>query len=306
MVHPEFSVVVPVYNSENTLRELYEKVKEVFKGLGASFEIVFVDDGSSDRSWEMLGTLKQANPDTVTAIKLNGNYGQHNATVCGFSFSKGDRVITLDDDLQHPPEEIIKMIRISDETGADVVYGIYNKKQHALLRNIGSASMRSTSRMFMKGTGKGSSFRLIKKTVIDKMLEHYHHFIFIDEVLLWYTNDFAFVNVDHHKRAKGRSGYTSRKLISLVSDLIYFYTNIPLKLMVYGGLIVSIITFILGVQFILKKLLFDLPLGYTSLITAILFSTSVIVFSLGVIGGYLSRIYAVQNKKPTYTIKKVL
>lgn len=306
MVNPEYSVVVPVYNSESTLKALFEGVSDVFNGLRSSFEIIFVDDGSTDNSWEMLGMLKQANPDLVTAIKLNGNYGQHNATICGFSFSKGDRIITIDDDLQNPPEEIIKLVRSYEETHADVVYGVYNRKQHSLLRNLGSASMKTTSRIFLKGTGKGSSFRLIRREVIDKMLEHYHHFIFIDEVLLWYTNDFTFVNVEHHKRAEGRSGYSVKRLWHLVANLIYFYTNVPLKLMVYGGLIVSIATFILGVQFILKKLLFDLPLGYTSLITAILFSTSVIVFSLGIIGGYLSRIYAVQNKKPTYTIKKVL
>jgi undecaprenyl-phosphate 4-deoxy-4-formamido-L-arabinose transferase len=166
--------------------------------------------------------------------------------------------------------------------------------------------MKTTSKLFLKGTGKGSSFRLMKHDLVKNLIGHSHHFAFIDEIILWHTNDIVFVKVDHHKRSKGKSGYSSRRLMRLVYDLIYFYTNIPLKLMVYGGLTVSIITFILGLQFIIKKLMFNTPLGYTSLIVTVLFSTSIIVFSLGVIGGYLSRIYTVQNKKPSYTIKKIL
>ncbi|MEA3479822.1 MAG: glycosyltransferase family 2 protein [Bacteroidota bacterium] len=306
MQQVEYSVVVPVYNSESTLKELFDRISKVFEQLDKSYEVIFVEDGGQDASWDVLDELKARFPDKITAIKLNKNYGQHNAIICGFQFANGGHIITIDDDLQNPPEEIKKLIEASETENPDVIYGLYSKKQHSRIRNIGSASVKKTSKLLLKGIGKGSSFRLIKKDLVEKLLEHQNHFMFIDEVLLWYTEDFSFVLVDHHKRASGKSGYSRKKLFNMISDLVYFYTNIPLKLMVWGGIIVSLISFLLGIQFILRKLLYDIPLGYTSLIVTILFSTSIIVFSLGIIGGYLSRIYMVQNKKPPFSIQKVL
>ena len=307
MTQPKYSVVVPVYNSEDTLVELFNRTKAVFDQLGTTFELIFVEDCGADGSWAILKKLKEDHPDLVTAIKLHRNYGQHNATICGFSFAKAEVVITIDDDLQHPPEEILKLIKEYDESDADIVYGIFSKKKHSKLRNMGSRSIKKTSKLLLKGTGKGSSFRLIKKEIINKLLDHNIHFVFIDQILLWHTNDFAFVEVDHHKRLVKKSGYTAKKLFMLTTDLIYFYTNIPLKLMVYGGLVMSLIFFLFGLRFILQKWLFNVTVpGYTSTIVTILFSTGIIVFSLGIIGGYLSRIYTVQSKKPPFTIKKVL
>lgn len=304
---PKYSVVVPVYNSEETLEELYSRTSAVFEGLGASFEMVFVEDCGTDNSWQILKQLKVSHPDTITAIQLHRNYGQHNATVCGFSFARGELVITIDDDLQHPPEEIVKLIGKFEENGTDIVYGIFSKKQHSKLRNLASRSVKKTSRLLLKGTGKGSSFRLIRKELVGKILDHTIHFVFIDQLLLWHTNDFEFVEVEHHRRKVRKSGYTAKKLFMLTTDLTYFYTNIPLKIMVYGGLLMSFIFFLLGLRFILQKWLFNVTVpGYTSTIVTILFSTGIIVFSLGIIGGYLSRIYMVQSKKPPFTIKKVL
>ncbi|MDT8393781.1 MAG: glycosyltransferase family 2 protein [Bacteroidales bacterium] len=307
MAQPRYSVVVPVYNSEETLEELFDRSKLVFEKLGAAFEFVFVEDCGTDHSWDVLKSLKKKHPDQITAIKLHRNYGQHNATICGFSFARGEVIITIDDDLQHPPEEMHKLISRFEETDADIVYGVFRKKQHSRLRNISSKSVKSTSRLLLKGTGKGSSFRLIKKEMIGKLLDHTIHFVFIDQLLLWHTNDFEFVEVDHHKRRIKKSGYTAKKLFMLATDLTYFYTNIPLKLMVYGGLIMSLVFFLLGLRFILQKWLFNVTVpGYTSTIVTILFSTGIIVFSLGIIGGYLSRIYMVQTNKPPFTVKKVL
>lgn len=306
MQQVEYSVVVPVYNSESTLKELFDRISRLFEQLDKSYEVIFVEDGGQDASWDVLEELKSRFPDKITAIKLNKNYGQHNASICGFQFANGGHIITIDDDLQNPPEEIKKLIEAAETEDPDVVYGLYNKKQHSRIRNIGSASVKKTSKLLLKGIGKGSSFRMIKKDLVEKLLGHQNHFMFIDEVLLWYTEDFSFVLVDHHKRVSGKSGYSRKKLFNMISDLVYFYTNIPLKLMVWGGIIVSLISFLLGIQFILRKLLYDIPLGYTSLIVTILFSTSIIVFSLGIIGGYLSRIYLVQNKKPPFSIQKVL
>lgn len=301
-----YSIVVPVFNSEQSLNELSDRVMAFFQKRKDSYEMIFVEDCGDDNSWEIVKTLREKHPDKVKGIRLNKNYGQHNALLCGFSFAKGDFIITIDDDLQNPPEEIGKLIEKFDQSGSDVVYGIYSKKQHNIARNAMSKSVKKTSKVFMKGTGNGSSFRLIKRSIIDKVLEHNISFIFIDEVLQWYTNKIDFVTVEHVKRKYNTSGYSSFKLMKLGADLAYHYTNIPLKMMVYSGMIISIISFLLGVKFVVQKLIYDVPLGYTSMIVTILFSTSIIVFSLGVIGGYLSRIQNVQNKKPPFFIDEVL
>lgn len=302
----DISIVIPVYNSENTLEELFNRIKATLEKTDKSFEVIFCEDHGADKSWNVLMKIKKENPSLVTAVRLNKNYGQHNAIMCGFHFAKGDMIITMDDDLQHPPEEIEKLLLTCDKECSDVVYGVYRKKRHSVARNVGSYSVKKASKLLYQGKGKGSSFRLIKKEIIEKILLHHQYFIFIDELLLWYTDSIDFVEVEHHKRVKSKSTYTKRKLFSLMSDLVFFYTTAPLKLMVYGGFLVSIISFLIGIRFIIQKIFFDVPLGYTSVIVTVLFSTSIIVFSLGVIGGYLSRIYQVQNKKPPYNIDKVL
>ena len=305
--NPAISVVVPVFNSEGTLEEVFSRTSQVLESMAKSFELIFVDDGSKDRSWEVLQEIKEKDPEHITAISLHQNFGQHNATVCGLTFARGDLIITLDDDLQHAPEDISKLLETLKKEDPDIVYGIFRSKKHSWLRNFWSKSIKTASKSLLKGTGKGSSFRLMKKEIVDKLLEHTVHFVFIDQLLLWHTSNIAFVEVEHHKRREKKSGYSARKLFSLATDITYFYTNIPLKLMVYGGLFVSLFFFLFGLRYILQKLFFHVSVpGYASLIVTIMFSTGIIVFSLGIIGGYLSRIYMMQNKRPTFTIKKIL
>ena len=146
----------------------------------------------------------------------------------------------------------------------------------------------------------------MKSQLAKKLLNHQINFIYIDELFNWYTNHIAFVQVDHQKRPYQRSTYTSHTLFSMVSNLVIYYTVIPLRMMVYGGFIIALISFVIGLFFIYKKIFHDVPLGFTALIVAILFSTSIILLSLGVIGEYLSRIYMVQNQKPPYSIKTIL
>lgn len=301
----EYSVVVPVFNSSPSLKELFNRLCAVLSGTGKSFEIIFVDDGSQDESWEVLCGIKAAHPESVRAIRLSKNFGQHNATFCGFNFMNGNWLITIDDDLQNPPEEIHRLLSARDEADADLVYGIYEKKQHSYVRNLGSKYVKKTSRILGR-PGEGSAFRLISRDIVQKVLMHHQNFVFIDELLHWYTDNICFVKVLHEKRKIRRSGYSNRKLWSMVSNLVIYYTTVPLKLMTYGGFISSAVFMVLSAIFVIKKIFFNVPLGYTSLIVAILFSTSLILFCMGIIGEYLSRIYLVQNKKPPYSIKKVI
>ncbi len=306
-LNPQYSVIVPVYNSEESLSELLDGIRSVFHQMDKTFEVIFVEDCSKDKSWEVLNALKAGFSENITAVKLSKNFGQHNALLCGFSFAKGDFIITIDDDLQTPPAEIVKLIECYSKSSPDMVYGCYADNQHSRIRRIGSASIKKSSRLFRKTLDRGSSFRLIRAELVQKLLLHQQYFIFLDEVLQWYTSDIAMVEVRHEKRKYNRTNYSSGKILKLVADLLFFYTTIPLKLLVYGGFTLSLVSFAIGLHYIFKKVFLNVPIpGYTSLIVAILFSTSIILFSLGVIGEYLSRIYSVQNRKPPYSIKKIV
>ncbi|MBW6459089.1 MAG: glycosyltransferase [Bacteroidales bacterium] len=301
----DYSVIIPVYNSEASLEELAGWLVAVMDATGKSYEMIFIDDGSRDESWQVLNKLKALYQDKLTAIRLAKNFGQHSATFCGFNFAKGDFVITIDDDLQIPPEEIPKLMQAMEENDAELVYGIYRKKNHSYIRNLGSRAVKKISHLLGRPK-EGSSFRLISSNIIQKIIIHHQNFVFIDEILHWYTDYVELVTVEHHPRKYKKSGYSMRRIWGLLANIMFYYTTVPLKVMVYGGLISSVFFFILSLIFALKKILFNVPLGYTSLIVAILLSTSLILLSLGVLGEYLSRIYMVQNKKPLYSVKKVL
>lgn len=300
------SVVVPVYNGAATLQELFSRIRSVFEQNKYRFQVVFVDDFSYDSSWEIIENLKKQSPELITAIKLSKNFGQHNAVFCGMAHAQGDVIITIDDDLQVPPEEIIKLIDTFNEKDADLVYGYYGRKKHSVFRNLGSYFIKKSSRLLLHSPGEGSSFRLITKALATNILKHQQHFMYIDELLLWYTDDIAFTHVKHQKRVANHSGYSTWKLFKLSANIMIYYTAVPLRIMTYGGFALSVLSFIAGIRFIISKMLHNVPLGYTSLIVAILFSTSIIMLCLGLIGEYLSRIYQVQNKKPPYSIKKIL
>ncbi len=301
----DFSVIVPVFNSEKTLEELFLRTEKVFVGLNKTFEVIFVEDSGTDDSWKVIKDLKSKYGEKVSGIKLSKNFGQHNAVFCGLNNFNGNTIITIDDDLQVPPEEIPKLINCYNEQNPDMVYGYFKKKKHSVLRNIGSWYIKKSSKHLLKSPGEGSSFRLISRQLAEKLLKHAQEFVYIDELLLWYTDDIAFVNVDHEHRKHNKSGYSAVRLFRITFNLMIYYTALPLKMMIYGGFVSSVISFIIGLFYILKKMIFHHALpGYTSLIVAILFSTSLIIFSLGIIGEYLHRIYKVQNKKPPFSIKE--
>ncbi len=306
-LNPEYSIVVPVFNSCESLEELFLRIAKTMAAIGKAFEVIFVDDGSVDTSWNILQSIQKSNPEKVIAVRLAKNFGQHNATICGIAQASGAYIITIDDDLQNPPEEIAKLIETMQNSDADLVYGIYGKKQHSMARNLGSGALKGWSRRVFKTKGDGSSFRLMKSSLAKNLLNHQINFIYIDELFNWYTGHITFVLVDHRKRPYQQSTYTSHSLFSMLSNLVIYYTAMPLKMMVYGGFTSALLSFFIGLFFIYRKIVHGIPIvGFTALIVTILFSTSIILLSLGVIGEYLSRIYMVQNRKPPFAIKTLL
>jgi polyisoprenyl-phosphate glycosyltransferase len=302
-----YSVVVPVFNSQDTIHELVSRISGSFRTWGLNCEIILVNDGSTDNSWSAIEGAKKEFPGQLKAVNFTRNYGQHNAILCGLGFCSGDFVITIDDDLQHPPEEIIKLIEKQQETGSSVVYGMYENKQHSALRNFASAFIRKTSDFKAKNQGGGSSFRLLEKQLTDQILQqHRNNFMFLDSILNWYTGNIALVQVQHHARKTGRSGYTMKKLVFIYLNILYHYSTKPLKIITFGGLFFSVISFLFGLRFIYKKFVYNVPLGYTSIIVSIMFSTSLILFCLGIIGNYLYKLYQLQQNKPPYSIQKII
>lgn len=304
MQRVSYAIVVPVFNGAQSVGELFERTKKTMDAIEATFRVVFVDDCSKDDSWGIIKALKKQYPKQVTAIKLARNSGQHNATLCGLHHANADFAITIDDDLQVPPEEILKLVARQKETEADLVYGIFSEKKHAPLRNAGSWFVNKFFHYFANTSGEGSSFRLVSGGLAERLRNVNQKYLLLDEVLSWYTASVANVAVEHQLRTKGRSGYSAIKLVLLTLNYIINYTVLPLRLMTYLGIFGSIICLVLSIIYIYQKLSYDVELGFTSLIVAIFFSTSLILFCLGIIGEYISRLYT-KDGSSYYVIKEI-
>ena len=297
-----YSIVIPAFNSGDAINQLCSEIVTVFNSINATFEIIIVNDGGNLSTWKNIEKVYHQLNCKISIIRLSRNYGQHNATLCGIKNALGEVIITIDDDLQVNPKEILKLIDEFKNTNADVVYGIYKNKKHNAVRNVGSGLIKKMAKLFLNSPGNGSSFRLFTKSIAEKILEHSQSFIYIDELLLWYTDNISFVMVEHEKNTNSR--YSIFSLFKMSFNITTNYTALPLKLITYLGLISSLISFALGTFYIYKKIFRDVPLGYTSIIVAVLFSASIILFSLGILGQYIYKLYQIQNKKPTFFIKQ--
>jgi len=302
----EYSIVIPVFNSERSLPELGNRIMAVFKNISEKYEIIFVDDFSQDNSWKVLVDIKHENPDRIRLFRLGKNFGQHNATICGFHQARGMWVLTMDDDLQQSPEDIPLLIERQMQTGADLVYGISNS-HHSLYRKVGSNAYKKSAKLVHGSFGNGSSFRLIDATLIARMKEHRQQFNFIDEILHWHTNFIECVPVSHAPRKYGKSAYSPLKLWTLANNNTLNYSNWPLKLMMYFGGVFSFIFIIIGSYFIVKKIIFDVSVpGFTALIVSVSFSASLMLLCFGILGYYLKSILSRLNNPPAYFIKEEL
>lgn len=303
LTNTTYSIVIPVYNSEATLEELCNRVQSVFEKITDNIEIIFVDDGSYDSSWDKMKWLRSKDK-RVKIIQLMRNYGQHNALMCGFRFAQGEYVITMDDDLQNPPEEIPKLIdKISEEY--DLVYGEYMSKKHSWFRNTGSELIQLLYKKVFDVNNNLTAFRIIKRELVESILKYDKNYVFIDGLLAWNTKKIGYIDVEHHERTSGRSGYNLKKLITLSMNMVTNFSIIPLQATSILGLLFAVIGFIMGILFLIKKIIFGIPVtGYTSLIVAITIFSGIQLLSLGLIGEYLGRVHLNVNNKPQFLIRK--
>lgn len=305
----KISIVIPVYNAAGSVMELADRLVTTLTPLKYSFEILMIDDYSKDNSWEIILQIKDKYPNFIKGVQLSRNSGQHMAIICGLNLTDGDLIITMDDDLQHPPEEIPKLLAKWEETGYDVVYGLYNtSKGHGKARGMASNFVKKTSKSFSENTfGSGSSYRLMSRKLIDKLIRYPQQFVFIDEIIYWYTTQVTGVPVNHEVRKVGKSNYNGYKLFKLYMHIIINFTALPLQLMIWGGMILSILSFLVGVFFIIKKMVFNVPVeGFTSLMVVITFSTSLMLVCFGIIGKYIYQVHQSQNGKPPYIVREII
>ena len=303
-----YSVVVPVYNSEHTLHELYERVSKVFdETLHEEFEMILVDDGSKDHSYEIMEELHDKD-NRVKIIQQARNFGQHPALLCGFKYVKGDFIITMDDDLQHPPEEIPKLVKVMNERDdVDVIIAKYEGRQHNIIRRMGTwVSVYATSKMLKKPRDlEITSFRLIRRFIVDAIVKMDVHLPQIGNLLVQTSNRIINVPVHHDARKYGKSGYSFKRL---AKDLIYDITTnsaFPLIVVRDLGITSFIISMVLALFYLFRYFLYGVSVeGWTTLVLFMLAYNGVILLSIGIIGEYLMHILDEAKKMPNYVERR--
>jgi len=299
------SIVVPVYNSSSSLVALSQRIDAVFsQTIKKQYELIFVDDGSPDqRTWQTLISITSQNKN-VKAIKLMRNFGQHSATLCGLKEASGDHIITMDDDLQHLPEDIPRLLEKKEH---DIVIAQFANKQHSLFKRITSKA-KGWFDYIIIGKPPGiqlSAFRLLSRNVVLGMLKIKTPYPFIPALMFHISKNIATIEATHMKRQEGKSSYSFFKLVKIFSNLIISNSSLLLKLIGVLGLSFSFISFILATHFIYKRFVYSsIPAGWTSIIVALLFLGGLILFTLGIIGEYLIRIITGVENKPTYYIRE--
>jgi undecaprenyl-phosphate 4-deoxy-4-formamido-L-arabinose transferase len=313
---PSLSVVIPVYNEEAGLAALFARLYPALDALQVSYEVIFVNDGSRDRSPALLKDQFLARPEVTRVILFNANYGQHLAIMAGFERARGERVVTLDADLQNPPEEIGRLLAAMDE-GHDYVGGVRRQREDSWFRRWASRAMNRLRERFtnIRMTDQGCMLRAYSREIVDAVAESREVSTFIPALAYTFAANPTEVDVAHAERAAGRSNYPLYKLIRLNFDLITGFSLVPLQLFSMFGMLVSALAVAAYVVVIAYRLfVFDwqgaswhdgIVVLWDRDILAF-FLIGMVVFGLGLIGEYVGRIYQQVRTRPRYTIRAVL
>ena len=308
---PLLSIVIPVYDEEAGLQPLFDRLYPALDKLGRSYEVIFVDDGSRDRSAAMLKDQFLQRPDVTRVIVFNANYGQHLAIIAGFEHCRGERVVTLDADLQNPPEEIGKLIAAMD-AGHDYVGSIRRARKDSWWRHAASKAMNRVRERItgIKMTDQGCMLRAYSRDIVRAIAASREVSTFIPALAYTYAHSPTEVEVEHAERAAGESKYSLYKLIRLNFDLITGFSLVPLQLFSMFGMVVSVGAVLVYLIVIVNRLLLaGWREGFATLwdrdILAF-FLVGMLLFGLGLVGEYVGRIYQQVRERPRYTIQAVL
>ncbi|MCD8154683.1 MAG: glycosyltransferase family 2 protein [Clostridiales bacterium] len=303
-----YSIVVPVFNSEHTLRDLHSRIQKVFEEvIREDFELILVDDNSKDDSFSVMQALRKEDP-RVKIVQMARNFGQHPALLCGFSFAKGDFIITMDDDLQHPPEEIPRLVNtMRQRDDVDVIIAKYENRKHSFIRRIGTRlSVYATSKMLGKDPDlEITSFRLMRRFIVEAILQTNTHAPQIGNLLVLTSGRIINVPVRHDARAYGKSGYSFHRLAKDLLFDITSHTDFPLMVVRKVGSFSFLISVILAIYYLFRYFAFGVSVeGFTTLVLLQLAFGGLILLSLGIIGTYLMNILNESKKMPHYVIRQ--
>lgn len=302
-----YSIVIPVYNSEDIVSETVDQIVNFMRGSGHKFEIVLVNDGSTDTSWEVIRHLPDSFPEVVS-IDLLRNSGQHTAVFCGIAHARGDYIITMDDDLQNPPPEIGKLIGKIHE-GYDLVFAQFEQKQHSLFRRLGSIMVGYLNhKVFNKPKDLIlTNFRIFTAEVAKRMLRSKVKKPYIPGELLKAARNCANVTTLHSPRLHGKSNYTIYKILALLARLLFSYSSFPLRLLSRIGGGVALLSLMLGTFFLVRSLFVDTETaGWASLIVMISFLQGLIILMLGIVGEYLAKLLNQMSEESPYEVVEVV
>ena len=300
---PDFSVVIPVYNEEDNLSPLYDRLSPVMEKLG-TYEIILVDDGSRDRSWTIIKELHEKDG-RVKGVSFSRNFGHHIAITAGLDHAKGRTIILMDGDLQDQPEEIPKLWGKMQE-GYDLVYGIRRVKKDSFIKRLNSSLFWwFLNRLSGIDIPRNQTLmRIFDKKILDVLKDMRERARFIHGMIAWTGFRTALLEVEHAPRERGVSKYNTIKLFRLAFNAITSFSTLPLRLATYLGLISAGVGLFYGFYFVYKKVFLGIPvLGYASIIVAVLFVGGIQLLILGIIGEYLGRVYQEVQARPIYVVK---
>ncbi|MBQ6415851.1 MAG: glycosyltransferase family 2 protein [Butyrivibrio sp.] len=301
------SFVIPCYRSELTLESVINEIDETMAGMDYDYEIILVNDGSPDNTWGKIQEIAAKRADgKVLGINFAKNFGQHAALMAGLNNTKGDYVICLDDDGQTPANEVGKLLAAL-EGDADAVYARYGHKQHNLFRNFGTA-MNEWMASVMLGKPRDlfvSSYFGVRRFVVEEMVKYESSYPYVIGLVLRSTKNIVNVDVNHRKREVGTSGYTFAKLLGLWINGFTAFSIKPLRIATLSGSIFACLGFMYGIYTIIKKFVNpNVPVGFSAMMSAIIFIGGMVMLMLGMVGEYLGRVYISQNKNPQYVIRE--
>lgn len=308
MSAPQVSLIIPVYNEEEGLPALFARLYPALDRLNRDYEVIFINDGSRDRSAALLREQFQQRPDVTRVILLNGNFGQHMAIMAGFEHSRGQRVVTLDADLQNPPEDIGKLIAKMDE-GYDYIGTIRRLRQDSWWRRKASRAMNWLRERItrVKMTDQGCMMRAYDRAIIDAINRSREVNTFIPALGYTFARNPVEIEVGHEERAAGESKYSLYKLIRLNFDLMTAFSSMPLQMFSLFGMAISVLSALFFVFLMIRRLIVGPEAqGLFTLFAILFFLIGIALFGIGLLGEYVGRIYEQVRRRPRYLVQAVL
>lgn len=304
--HKKISIVVPVYNAAATLLHLITSLDRELQPQH-QLELILVNDGSTNDNSGQICEEAARKYGWIIYLELAKNFGEHNAVMAGLNHVSGEFVVVMDDDLQNPPHEVIRLVEALDVTGSDVVFSYYKKKRHTLYRNLGSEFNNLIASYILKKPRDLylSSFKALRRSIVEQIVKYDGPFPYLDGLILRNTHHWARLEVEHSSRNFGKSNYSLAKLVGLWLNMFTNFSILPLRLASITGIVLATLSGAAAVFVIIERLMNpELPAGWTSVILVILFVSSVQLLAIGLIGEYLGRVLLKVNHIPQFFVRR--